>query len=230
MNSSAVDSGTSTANKPDSTISTQPTTNITISNQAGADTTTSIIPATNTTISTGVREITDSEKRSNPIMSCWNFVRRNIVRLGTNETITYLMRRLDNEQNQNLFYLVNFLEKYYSSTTLQSEKCYQELIDSYGELINKVNNPDYEIEVKNKLKSRESTLLLKDISQIPNHRQMIDKFKHLSGRQQGNVRYLAWYILYCQIIQLDVDNPKRRYPIWHQYSVLVQQIKTLGLL
>ncbi|MFN6497653.1 MAG: hypothetical protein RMX65_011685 [Nostoc sp. DedQUE01] len=142
------------------------------------------------------------------------------------------MSQLDEEQNQNLFYLVNFLNLYYSSNTtntVRSQEAYKNLMTSYGELIKKIKNDGYKSEVRNKRENIHPEFNLEHIYKIPHHIQMIDNINNLSTYEQKNVVYLVWFILYCKIYKLDINDPNRRYPLWQRYCQLIKQIKDLPI-
>ena len=152
--------------------------------------------------------------------------------LLTEETITSLMSQLDDEQNWNLFYIVNFLNSYYSSNTAPPQKKYQDIISFYGELIQEIKRKGEGEGYKHKFKEHQKShqgLDSKDSDKIPNHTQIINKFKDLQSYEQQNLKYLAWYILYCKIYKLDINDPNRLYPLWQRYSQLIKQIKHLRI-
>ncbi|WP_373528228.1 hypothetical protein [Nostoc sp.] len=171
------------------------------------------------------------------------------------------MSQLDDEQNWNLFYVIDFLNLYYYylPDTARSEKddiriLYGELIRKiklednkykcdleeqfkkimslYGELIQKIKREGkyYKQEVEKQLQKSHQGLDYKDSDKIPNHTEIINnKFKVLNSYQQQNFKYLSWYLLHCKIINLDIDNPNRTYPIWQLYSQLIKDIKSLPI-
>ncbi|MBW4478360.1 MAG: hypothetical protein KME54_16240 [Tolypothrix brevis GSE-NOS-MK-07-07A] len=176
------------------------------------------------------------------------------------ETITSLMSRLDDEQNWNLFYIINFLNLYYYylPDTSPSQKhdisiLYGELIQKiklkdkeykcdlteqfkkimslYGELIQKIKceGEDYKRKVEEQFQKSHQGLDSKDNNKIPNHTEIINKFKVLNSHEQQNLKYLGWFILYCKIYKLDINDPKRITPIWQRYSCLIEQIKCLPI-
>ncbi len=152
--------------------------------------------------------------------------------LYTEDNITSLMSQLDEEENLNLFDIVKFLNFYDSrktTNTVRSQEAYKNAIASYGELISKIDNDHYKCEVKNKRENNHGEFDLKHSNKIPHHRQMIDKIKKLSNPRQKEVKYLAWYILYYKIYKLDINDRKRRMPIWQRYSHLIEQIKCLPI-
>ncbi|MEH2292647.1 hypothetical protein [Nostoc sp.] len=141
------------------------------------------------------------------------------------------MSQLDDEQNRNLFYIINFLNLYYSSDTAYSEKDCRDLMSLYGELIQKIKPKGeyYKREVKEQFQKSHQGLDSKDSHKIPNHTEIINKFKVLNSHEQQNLKYLSWYLLHCKIINLDIDNPNRTYPIWQLYSQLIKDIKSLPI-
>jgi hypothetical protein len=142
------------------------------------------------------------------------------------------MSQLDEEQNRNLFELVKFLNLYYSSNTtntVRSQEAYKNLMASYGQLISKINNDDYKCEVRNKRENIHIEFNLEHLHKIPHQIQMIDNINQLSTYEQKNVIYLFWFILYCKIYRLDINDPKRITPIWQRYSRLIDQIKCLPI-
>ncbi|MEH2363748.1 MAG: hypothetical protein V7K58_29320 [Nostoc sp.] len=138
------------------------------------------------------------------------------------ETITSLMNKLDDESNSNLFELVNFLRFYYLSHTIENQIAYPKLMDSYGELVKKINRDikNYKNKVEEKLRSSHQEL------HIPNYIPMINNFNSLSSLEQKNVLNLGLFILYCKIYKL--DHPDIHH-VWRRYSELMQQIKSLPI-
>ncbi|MEH2461380.1 hypothetical protein [Nostoc sp.] len=181
--------------------------------------------------------------------------------LLTEENITSLMSPLDDEQNLNLFYIVDFLNLYYyylrdtdSSTKHNIMSLYGELIKKvrlegkeykrdleeqfkkimslYGELIRKIKREGeyYKREVEKQLQKSHQGLDSKDSDKIPNHTEIIDKFKILNSPEQKNLKYLSWYLLHKKIINnLDRSDPNRTSPIWKLYSQLIKDIKSLPI-
>lgn len=145
------------------------------------------------------------------------------------ETITSLMSQLDDKQNWNLFYIVNFLNSYYSSNAANSQKNYQDIMILYGEIIKEIKNKGegYKHDLDEYKKSHQQ-LEFKDSDKIPNHTHIIDKFNGLKNYEQQNLKYLASYILWCKI-ELDISNPHRTYPLWQRYSQLIEDIKSLPI-
>ncbi len=177
------------------------------------------------------------------------------------ETITSLMSLLDDEQNSNLLYIINFLNLYYyysrhsdsyTKNNIMSlygdiirkikserkeykcdlEKQFEKIMSLYGGIIIKIKREDeyYKTEVEKQLQKSHQGLDSKDSDKIPNHTEIIDKFKILNSTEQKNLKYLSWYLLHRKIINnLDRSDPNRTSPIWELYSQLIKDIKSLPI-
>ncbi len=114
------------------------------------------------------------------------------------------MYKLDNQQRENLFYLINFLCAYHRS----SHEKYQEIFSLYRCLMRDIHQTKYIVKAQ-------------EINDY--NTQTIDLFKELPKTHQDHIINLAKFLIYYQYQRSKY--PDFCHPLWKPYTDLVKTIK-----
>ncbi|MEB3121212.1 MAG: hypothetical protein VKL41_08305 [Snowella sp.] len=142
----------------------------------------------------------------------------------SNDNLTALMNRLDNEHNINLYKIVIFLERFYNHKKTNScSQYYEEVFSFYQENLVKITKSSHYKDYINKHYNYPEIHPDK-VTEVPKHVKMLDKFYELNQDEQKHFLKLAWFVLYCQLKKI---NPRDERSDFNIYYKLIEKIESL---
>jgi hypothetical protein len=165
-----------------------------------------------------------ANKARNPVKGIVNLVKDLVSIPFSNDNLTTLMNRLENKYNIELYEIVDFLDDFYDCQ--EANSCTQiqnEIFSCYQILINMTKSDGFRKYIEKNYNSHE--IHPDKIPKIPDHIDMLGKFNDLKQDEQDNILKLVWFILYCQIKKINIQNERSSFSDYYKLIKKIEDFK-----